>query len=74
MARGGEVYVCAGGRKEMKAIKIEKSKIRNIISDSFEGQTVSVDEIVDAIWEYIEKTTRKIKFPVTIKFTSESKK
>ena len=57
----------------MKAIKIEKSKIRNIVNDSFTGQTVSVDEIVDAIWEYIEKTTKKIKFPVTIKFTSNGK-
>lgn len=52
----------------MSNIKIERSKIEKIIEDYLlKSQTVSIDELTDRIWEYIEETVKKVEYPVTVR-------
>lgn len=52
----------------MSNIKIERSKIEKIIENYIlKSQVVSIDELTDKIWEYIEETIEKVKYPVTVR-------
>ena len=52
----------------MENIKIKRSKIEKIIeSYMLESQVVSIEELTARIWEYIEETIEKVKYPVTVK-------
>ena len=52
----------------MSNIKIERSKIEKIIEGyMLKSQVVSIEELTDKIWDYIEETVEKIDYPVTIK-------
>lgn len=52
----------------MENIRIEKSRIEEIVEDYvLKNQAISIDGLTNALWEYIEKTLLRIKFPVTVR-------
>jgi len=56
----------------VKNIKIERSKIERIIEDyMMKKQVIAIDELTDKIWEYIEETIRKVKYPVTVRIDED---
>ena len=52
----------------MSNIKIERSRIEKIIKDyMLKSQVVSIEELTNRIWDYIEETVEKVKYPVTVR-------
>ena len=52
----------------MPNIRIERSKIEKTIKDyMLKSQVVSIEELTNKIWKYIEKIVEKVKYPVTVR-------